>query len=99
MKNPKRRWRRIADGHNPINLNPTVVRFTHVNDTRYTLVYQRSVRDGIGTLLFTVIGAKTGTVVAERLDWHTALNAYMDHKANVAKASVRRKHIARRKRK
>ena len=98
MHNPKRRFRRIADGVSN-NLNPKVVRYCHVQDTRYTLVYQRSVRDGNGTLLFTVSGANTGTVVAERLDWSAALLAYIDHKASKAgKASVKRKRTTRRKR-
>ena len=97
MHNPKRRFRRIADGVSN-NLNSKVVRYCHVQDTRYTLVYQRSVRDGNGTLLFTVSGANTGTVVAERLDWLTALTAYIDHKAGKANVKRKRKRTTRRKR-
>ena len=75
MRNQKRRWRRLSAGTNSNNLNSVVARFVHVQDTRYVLCFDRSVRDGIGVLTF------QGTVVGSGLDWTTALDCYLAHKA------------------
>ena len=69
MDNARRRWRRIGNGTNPNNLNPKVVQFTHVQDSRFVLKYNRCVRDGSGYLTF------EGRVVQRDLDWITALSA------------------------